>query len=140
MLRWTEEEYPNSLKNHHPEIKKKAIEIANILVEEEEMEDGIAIATAISRARDWAENRGIESSPGPQVIKQHGQDQYVYPHERGWAVKSEKAEKPREVFDSRDEAISAATEYAIQNNTNLIIQRADGRIEEKISYNPRRYE
>lgn len=38
-----------------PEVRSKAIEIANALLEETSMEEGIAIATAIKRAKNKKE-------------------------------------------------------------------------------------
>ena len=53
---WTKDNYPNSMKNLPSDIREKAVEIANALLEERKMEEGIAIATAISRAKEWAAN------------------------------------------------------------------------------------
>ncbi len=50
---WTKTDYPNAMKNLPAAVRKKAIEIANALIEAGKMEEGIAIATAISRAKDW---------------------------------------------------------------------------------------
>jgi uncharacterized protein YdaT len=55
---WTETEYPDAMKNLTPEIRLKAIEIANALLEEKNLDEGIAIATGISRAKDWATKGG----------------------------------------------------------------------------------
>jgi uncharacterized protein YdaT len=51
---WTKTNYPNSMKNLPAAVRSKAIEIGNALLGEGKMEEGIAIATAISRAKDWA--------------------------------------------------------------------------------------
>jgi uncharacterized protein YdaT len=53
---WTKNDYPDSLKNFTAEVRNKAIEIANALLEDDyEEERAIAIATA--QAKEWAENR-----------------------------------------------------------------------------------
>ena len=63
---WTKKDYPVSMKNLPDATRNKAIEIANALLEEKNIDEGIAIATAISRAKDWAENRNLSSEPkGP---------------------------------------------------------------------------
>ncbi|ACK72744.1 conserved hypothetical protein [Gloeothece citriformis PCC 7424] len=54
---WDENNYPQSLKNFSPEVRNKAIEIANALLEEEHYEEGRAIAIATAKAEEWAENR-----------------------------------------------------------------------------------
>ena len=58
---WTKTDYPVSMKNLPEAVRNKAIEIANALLEEKNMDEGIAIATAISRAKDWAETHGKQS-------------------------------------------------------------------------------
>ena len=82
---WTKKDYPDSMKNLPEAVRNKAIEIANALLEEKNMEEGIAIATAISRAKDWAANHGRQSEASEGTsrktdVKVHGEDRYVSPH------------------------------------------------------------
>ncbi|MDV3001131.1 MAG: hypothetical protein N5P05_002737 [Chroococcopsis gigantea SAG 12.99] len=53
---WSSKDYPVSLKNLHPEVRDKAIEIANALLYEG-YEEGKAIAIATAGAEKWAEHR-----------------------------------------------------------------------------------
>ena len=53
---WTKYEYPDSLKNFTAEVRDKAIEIANALMDDGYEEDR-AIAIATAQAKEWAENR-----------------------------------------------------------------------------------
>lgn len=53
---WTKNDYPNSMKNLDPEVREKAIEIANALVTEEHYDDGKAIPIAIDKAKENVEN------------------------------------------------------------------------------------
>jgi uncharacterized protein YdaT len=55
---WSEHDYPASLKNLTPEVRNKAIEIANALLGEG-YEEGRAIAIATAQAEEWANERGI---------------------------------------------------------------------------------
>ncbi len=48
---WDETYYPRSMQNLSPEVRLKAIEIANALLE------GKAIRVAIAKAKQWAESR-----------------------------------------------------------------------------------
>ncbi|MBS8264540.1 hypothetical protein DYI25_08840 [Mesobacillus boroniphilus] len=57
---WTSNDYPASMKNLDPDVREKAIEIANALVEEEQYEDGKAIPIAIDKAREYVENHKNE--------------------------------------------------------------------------------
>jgi len=51
---WTKYNYPVSMKNLPELVRNKAIEIANAMLWESKMEEGLIIATAISRAKKWA--------------------------------------------------------------------------------------
>jgi uncharacterized protein YdaT len=140
---WTKKDYPNSMKNLPAEVRNKSIEIANALVEDKDMDEGIAIATAISRAKDWAANRG-KKTENPEKskitdVKRHGEDRYVVPYEdRKWAVKVEGEKKVRKFFSSKKEAVSKAREEARKANASLTIQKRTGQLGKRISYNPKR--
>ena len=119
---WTKNNYPASMKNLPDAVREKSIEIANALLDEKNMDEGIAIATAISRAKDWAVNHGKEiksKSPDARTtdVKQHGEDRYVIPHdEHGWAIKNEGAQKVSRVFESKKEAVQQARKEARSAN------------------------
>lgn len=51
---WSRGDYPPSYKNLPVKIRNKAVEIANAMLGEN-AEEGIAIATGLKRAREWAE-------------------------------------------------------------------------------------
>lgn len=53
---WNETRYPASMRNLAPEVRSKAIEMANALLEEG-YEEGMAIRIAIAKAKEWAERR-----------------------------------------------------------------------------------
>ena len=54
---WTKSDYPQSMKNLSAPVRKKAVEIANALLEDGR-EEGSAIAIATAKAEEWAKNRG----------------------------------------------------------------------------------
>ncbi|MDP4149801.1 MAG: DUF2188 domain-containing protein [Bacteroidota bacterium] len=139
---WTKKDYPVSMKNLPEDVRNKAIEIANALLEEKHMDEGIAIATAISRAKDWAVDHGKPSkaatgSSRTTDVKQHGEDRYVVPHGEEWAVKKEK-DKKEEVFDSREKAVRTARKEAKKANASVTIQGRHGKLESRESFNPNR--
>lgn len=57
---WNREYYPVSMKNLPEEVRNKAIEIANALLEKGKMSEGIVIATAVKRAKQWAIKHGMD--------------------------------------------------------------------------------
>lgn len=54
---WSAADYPSSMKNLDPHVRRKAIEIANAIVADGG-DEGTAIATAITRAREHFEKKG----------------------------------------------------------------------------------
>jgi uncharacterized protein YdaT len=60
---WSETYYPVSMKNLPPEVRRKAIDIANALLEAGRPE-GQAIRIAISRAKQWALQHGAPAIRG----------------------------------------------------------------------------
>jgi uncharacterized protein YdaT len=142
LMPWTKADYPDAMKNLPAEVREKSIEIANALLEEKRMDEGIAIATAISRAKDWAANRGksFESKKADartSDVKEHGEDRFVIPHaDHRWAIKNEGSERAQKVFDHKKEAVQQARKEAREANASLTIQKRDGRVQQRISYNP----
>lgn len=140
---WTKSDYPDSMKNLPSQVRNKAIDIANALLEEKSMDEGIAIATAISRAKDWAANRG-KKTENPEKsritdVKEHGEDRYVIPYEENkWAIKVEGEKKIEKVFSNKKEAVKRARTEAREANASLTIQKKTGRVEKRVSYNPRK--
>ncbi len=140
---WTKTDYPDSMKNLPAHVRNKAVEIANKLLEEKDMSEGIAIATGISRAKDWAANRG-KKTDNPEKsritdVKEHGEDRYVIPYEDSkWAIKVEGSNKIEKVFKTKKDAVSKARDEAKQANGSLTIQKRTGKVEKRISYNPNR--
>lgn len=55
---WSENDYPASMKNLTEEVRDKALEIANALLEENDYDEGKAIPIAIAKAEEWASRRG----------------------------------------------------------------------------------
>jgi hypothetical protein len=58
---WYNGDYPPSYKNQSPELRAKAVEIANSLLEHGAPE-GIAIATGLKKAREFFQNKGANKT------------------------------------------------------------------------------
>jgi uncharacterized protein YdaT len=51
---WNSAYFPASMKRLPPEVRDKALEIANAVLEEG-MDEGMAIRIAIAKAKEWAQ-------------------------------------------------------------------------------------
>ena len=54
---WTREHFPAAMRNLEPDIRDKAIEIANALLRDGH-DEGFAIRVAIARAAEWGRRHG----------------------------------------------------------------------------------
>jgi uncharacterized protein YdaT len=55
---WSEEYYPPAMEHLSQVVRRKAIEIANALLEAGH-DEGFAIRVAIARAKEWGVRRGL---------------------------------------------------------------------------------
>ncbi|MCI3985720.1 DUF2188 domain-containing protein [Bacillus vallismortis] len=144
---WSMKDYPASFKNLEKPVKKKAIDIANAMIDEG-YEDGRAIPIATSKAKEWAENASKEeiddflkhddvterdeessSGNGPELMDKA---EHVIKHKNGWAVKAEDAKRVSEVKDTKEEAVERAKEIAAHKGTEVVVHLADGSVQKKI--------
>ncbi|MCM2674145.1 DUF2188 domain-containing protein [Alkalicoccobacillus plakortidis] len=146
---WTLNDYPSSLKNLDKATRKKAIEIANSMLDDG-YKEGDALPIATKQAKEWhanASNNEIDSfiknghvKPNPNRSSSSRPElnevpQFVTPHSNGgWAVQAEGADQPSEVLDTKEEAITRGKEIAKNKGTQLIIHKQDGSVDEKIQY------
>ena len=63
-----------------------------------------------------------------------GKSQHVVPHPGGWAIRGEKSERASSVHSTQKGAIERAREIAINQGSEVIIHRPDGKIRDKDSY------
>lgn len=147
---WKMNDYPSSMKNLEDTIRKKAIDIANTMVEEG-YEESRAIPIAISQAEAWHKNAGQQEvnsfnkygdpteteekyDSRPELLNKK---EHVTPHDDGWSVKSEDAKQPSSVYTTKKEALQYGKKVAKNKGTSLIVHRKDGTIEDQISYTPK---
>ena len=64
---WSTARYPASMRNLSPDVREKAIEIANALLEDG-YEDGRAIRIAIAKAKEWKQRRSWHRLPGDWAL------------------------------------------------------------------------
>lgn len=61
-------------------------------------------------------------------------EHHVVPHEKGWAVKREKADRASKVFKTKEEAMKWGREQSKKNNTEFIPHKKDGTIQNPDSH------
>ncbi len=144
---WTLEDYPSSMKNLEKATRKKAIDIANVLVEEG-YDEGRAIPIATKQAEEWYEKASKQEQQDylekGDVTKHHehyksnpellDENEMVIKHEDGWAVQSRKAKKAAKVFDQKEEAVSYGKEVAQNKQTTLEVYKEDGILQHTEDY------
>ncbi|MCG5104771.1 DUF2188 domain-containing protein [Oceanobacillus alkalisoli] len=147
---WTLEDYPASMKNLPDVTRKKAIDIANAMIDEG-YKEGDTLPIAISQAKEWHENaseeeiehyrkygkvttRSSESKKYESNPERMEEGEIVRPHEDGWAVESEGAERPSNVFDTKEEAIKRAKEIAENKGTFVTVRKKDGSVQTKYTF------
>ncbi len=146
---WDMEDYPRSLKNFDKVVRKKAIDIANAMLDEGYSE-GKAIPIATEQAKEWYDNASekeitnyekhgdptTHSSPHHSNPELLDEPEYVVPHDDGWAVEAKGAKKAAKVFDDKKDAIKYGEKVAGNKETQLVIYNEDGKIEEKRDCKP----
>lgn len=114
---WTNEKYPNSLKNLSVEVRHKAIEVANALLDEH-YDEGHAIAIATVTAKKWADRRD-DHPDGDRLL-------HVMPHPHGWAIRRTDAARASFVLDTLDSAYEKAVDIARAENLDLVLHEESG--------------
>lgn len=138
---WNMQDYPDSLKNFEPLLRKKTIDIANAL-EESGYEDDRAIPIAINEGKDWynnasqSERDAFEKEANPQKDDDHDtssanpdlldNDVEVFYEDEQWKVKTVDAERASDTFDKKSDAIERAKEIAENRDENVISYTKDG--------------
>ncbi|ELK48932.1 MULTISPECIES: DUF2188 domain-containing protein [unclassified Halobacillus] len=151
---WDTNDYPSSLKNLDTPVRKKAIDIANAMIEEGYKENQ-AIPIATEQAKEWYENAEEKeinrvTQMSDENLKNRDDDvknstksrpelldkgEHVMVHEDGWAVKAEGAKQVSNVFDTKEKAIKRAEEIAENKQTSVIIHKKDGSIQDRKEFN-----
>ncbi|MFP4287484.1 MAG: DUF2188 domain-containing protein [Candidatus Izemoplasmataceae bacterium] len=116
---WTLNDYPNAMKNLEQEVKEKAIEIANELVEEG-YEDGRAISIAIDRAKNWFSNRG--ESVSDDVTHR------LKPSNDTWLLESIDGNESW-TFDTKEDAMEKVKSLSKNREMKVMIHDAKGKFQ-----------
>ena len=145
---YTKNDFPSAFKNFDEPTKLKAIEITNQLLADGYTK-GEAIPIAISQAKEWANqasakekkdmtdvrSKALDKSPSKTSrpeLTDHAVD--ILPDGNQWQVKTRGAKQASDVFDLKEDAIARGKTIAKNKQTELVIHRKDGTIEETCSY------
>lgn len=145
MMPWDMTDYPDSMKNMDPLLRKKAIDIANAL-EAQGYDDNRAIPIAHTQAQEWFDNASHEelqtfdNEPNPRKEDEHettanldllNQDVKVFYEEDRWKVQTVGAKQPDQTFDYKEDAVDRAEEIALNKESKVVIYKQDGDIQTK---------
>lgn len=137
---WDMNDYPDSMKNMDPLVRKKAIDIANAL-EEEGYDDGRSIPIAHSQAQEWfeeasdEEKHAFKNEDNPQKNDDHessaneeliDNDVEVFYEDEVWKVQTIDAKRPDQTYEYKADAVKRAEEIAKNRNTKVIVYKQDG--------------
>jgi uncharacterized protein YdaT len=67
-------------------------------------------------------------------INRYEEKFFVHPHSTGWAVECDNNSPLSYSFKEKSKAIKAAKELAKKHHTEVVIQKQDGSIENKLTY------
>lgn len=131
---WTEKNYPNSMKNLNPVVRKKAIDILNAMIEEGYKEEN-AIPISISQAKKWVEDATLEDkkllkkkdvtkhkdNPENTSSRLQNRDVLVKYDTKNlkWIVITEGAKKADSRYETKKDAIKRAKEIATNKNVKV---------------------
>lgn len=116
---WNKNDYPDSFNNLNADVRNKAIEIANALLEDG-MEEGRAIAIATEKAREFV------TGDKKQEIYQ------VNAHTDGWQLTKESSKKAIFVSETKDELLEKAKPYVNEKNGVLKVYHEDGSLQDTL--------
>lgn len=138
---WNMQDYPASMKNLPELTRKKAIDIANALLQEG-YEDSRAIPIATSQAEKWYEEASEEekkkykSEANPQKDDSHDtqsknpdlvdNDVEVFYDQDHWNVQTKGAKRPASTYSTKKEAVERGKEIVKNKNSKLEVYKKKG--------------
>ncbi len=141
---WNMNDYPASMKNMDKLTRKKAIDIANALLDEDYPDDR-AIPIAMKQAKEWVSNASEaekkkfseEKNPtkhdkhqeNPRAGKLMDADVDVKFENDHWIVISEGAKQASQHFDTKKEAVERGKEITENKQSTLKVYKKDGTLE-----------
>lgn len=117
---WSKSDYPDSFKNLEPDVRNKAIEIANALLREG-TEEGRAISIATAKAREYV--HGDETDRPAYVAR---------PRDDEWVLMKKDGERAILKEDTKNALLDKAKPYVNEHDGTLAIYHQDGSLEKTL--------
>jgi uncharacterized protein YdaT len=120
-MAWTTGDYPIEMQALEPDVRAKAIKIANELLQEG-YQDYTAVTVAISRAKMSAREADQSS---------HENDLHVVTHNTGWAIRREQAPQGSFLFsdfETRQQARAKAAELGRYEGVSVVVHAEDDEV------------
>jgi uncharacterized protein YdaT len=117
---WNKNDYPSSLKNLPADVRNKAIEIANALLDEG-YDEGRAIAIATDRAHKSEEGKDKDKT-----------EYHVKTHDDGWQLIKADSSRAIIVEDTKEDLLPKAKDYVNEHSGTLVIHKQDGSVEQEL--------
>ncbi len=117
---WNKNDYPDSFKNLEPEVRQKAIEIANALLREG-YEESRAISISTTQAREYV--HGTDDNRPHYEVK---------PRKDDWVLIKKDGEKAIFKEHTKKNLLDKAKPYVNDKNGVLAVYHEDGSIEQTL--------
>jgi uncharacterized protein YdaT len=122
--RFSEEAYPWELEELEPDVRRKALERANELIQQGYQEIR-ALRMATTLAREWVDNGKSSDMP------MSGPSQHVMFERDSWVICPEDRSEATHSFSNLEDAIRRAHEIATEKHSAVYVYDADGAIIDK---------
>lgn len=117
---WDNSDYPDSFKNLEPEVRRKAIEIANALLREG-YEESRAISISMTKAREYV--HGTDDKRPHYEVK---------PQKEDWVLMKEDGEKAIFKEQTKMDLLDKSKPYVNDKNGVLSVYHEDGSLEQTL--------
>lgn len=116
---WNKNDYPDSFKNLNPDVRSKAIEIANALLKDN-YEEGRAISIATAQAQ-----KSVEGDKEHPIYE-------IRTHDEGWQLKKKDSKKAILIEETKEELMGEAKRYVTKNHGELHIYSNSGELQDTL--------
>lgn len=117
---WSKNNYPESMKNLPEDVRDKAIEIANALLDEKH-DEGRAIAIGIAQARKYIEG---DEEERPEY--------HAEPDGEVWVLKKKDGKKAIMREETKADLLDQAKEYVNEHDGILVVHKMDGSVADRL--------